>query len=90
LTQQKPYVEKLSSYECGFEPYENARHVIDVKFVLTAILFIVFDIEIMFLVPWTTGICKLDLLSFWSMIDFIIELMIGLFYVYCVKALDWD
>ena len=48
---QKPETEKLSTYECGFEPYEDARHTFDVKFYLIAILFIVFDIETMFLIP---------------------------------------
>jgi NADH-quinone oxidoreductase subunit A len=55
-----------------------------------AILFIIFDIEIMFLIPWCVSISKLDLLGFWSMIDFLIELGIGFFYVWYVKALDWD
>ena len=51
LAVQKPETEKLSTYECGFEPYEDARHTFDVKFYLIAILFIVFDIETMFLIP---------------------------------------
>ena len=51
LAVQKPETEKLSTYECGFEPYEDARHTFDVKFYLIAILFIVFDIETMFLLP---------------------------------------
>lgn len=51
LAIQNPEIEKLSSYECGFEPYEDARHVFDVKFYLVSILFIVFDIETMFLIP---------------------------------------
>jgi NADH-quinone oxidoreductase subunit A len=53
LTSQKPESEKLSSYECGFEPYEDTRHKFDVKFCLVAILFILFDIEVMFLLPWS-------------------------------------
>jgi len=51
LAVQKPETEKLSTYECGFEPYEDARHTFDVQFYLIAILFIVFDIETMFLIP---------------------------------------
>jgi len=50
---QKPETEKLSSYECGFEPYEDARNTFDIKFYLVAILFIVFDIETMYLFPWS-------------------------------------
>ena len=48
LTSQKPESEKLSSYECGFEPYEDTRNKFDVKFCLVAILFILFDIEVVF------------------------------------------
>lgn len=90
LARQNPDAEKLSSYECGFEPYEDTRHVFDVKFCVIAILFIIFDIEIMFLIPWCVSISKLDLLGFWSMIDFLIELGIGFFYVWYVNALSWD
>ena len=89
LVKQKPEVEKLSAYECGFEPYEDSRHTFQVRFCVIAILFIIFDIEIMFLIPWCVSIAKLDLLGFWSMIDFLIELGIGFFYVWYVKALDW-
>jgi NADH-quinone oxidoreductase subunit A len=90
LARQNPDSEKLSAYECGFEPYEDTRHTFDVKFCVIAILFIIFDIEIMFLIPWCVSISKLDLLGFWTMIDFLIELGVGFFYVWYVKALDWD
>lgn len=90
LARQNPEAEKLSAYECGFEPYEDARHTFDIKFCVIAILFIIFDIEIMFLIPWCVSISKLDLLGFWSMIDFLIELGIGFFYVWYVNALNWD
>ena len=85
---QNPETEKLSSYECGFEPYEDARHTFDVKFYLVAILFIVFDIETMFLIPWTNVLAQLDIVGFWSMIDFMSELGVGYVYIYCVGALD--
>ena len=90
LVKQNPEVEKLSAYECGFEPYEDSRHTFDIRFCVIAILFIIFDIEVMFLIPWCVSIAKLDLLGFWSMMDFIFELGIGFFYVWYVKALDWD
>ena len=85
---QNPETEKLSSYECGFEPYEDARHTFDVKFYLVAILFIVFDIETMFLIPWTNVLGQLDTVGFWSMIDFMFELGIGYVYIYCIGALN--
>jgi NADH-quinone oxidoreductase subunit A len=90
LAVQNPDSEKLSAYECGFEPYEDTRHTFDVKFCVIAILFIIFDIEVMFLIPWCISVSKLDLLGFWSMIDFIFELGVGFFYVWYVKALEWD
>ena len=89
LAKQNPETEKLSAYECGFEPYEDTRHTFDIRFCVIAILFIIFDIEIMFLIPWSVSISKLDLLGFWSMIDFLFELGVGFFYVWYVKALDW-
>nr|YP_009485486.1 NADH dehydrogenase subunit 3 [Melosira undulata]AVR57550.1 NADH dehydrogenase subunit 3 [Melosira undulata] len=89
LVIQKPETEKLSSYECGFEPYEDARHQFDVKFYLVAILFIIFDIEAMYLYPWCLSISQLNLTGFWAMIDFIIELAIGFMYIWLIGALNW-
>jgi NADH-quinone oxidoreductase subunit A len=89
LTSQKPEAEKLSSYECGFEPYEDTRHKFDVKFCIIAILFIIFDIEVMFLFPWCITVSQLNLLGFWSMIDFLLELGIGFVYVWKMQALEW-
>ena len=90
LAVQNPETEKLSSYECGFEPYEDARNIFDVKFYIVAILFIIFDIETMFLLPWSMSISQLDILGFWSMIDFIIELGVGFIYIWFIGALEWD
>jgi len=90
LSVQNPDTEKLSTYECGFEPYEDARNIFDVKFYIVAILFILFDIEAMFLLPWSVSISQLSTLGFWSMIDFIIELGVGFVYVWYVGALEWD
>lgn len=90
VARQIPESEKLSAYECGFEPYEDTRHTFDIRFCVIAILFILFDIEIMFLIPWCVSVSKLDLVGFWSMVDFLIELGVGFFYIWYVKALDWD
>lgn len=90
LARQNPDVEKLSAYECGFEPYEDARQAFDVKFFVTAILFIVFDVEIMFLTPWCILVSKLDPISYWAMMDFLLELGVGYFYVWYANALDWS
>ena len=52
---QKPYAEKLSAYECGFEAFDDARRRFDVRFYLVAILFIIFDLEVAFLFPWRSA-----------------------------------
>ena len=90
LAIQNPETEKLSSYECGFEPYEDARNSFDVKFYLIAILFIVFDIETMFLLPWSISLSHLSSLGYWSMIDFIIELGVGFTYIWYLGVLEWE
>lgn len=90
LAIQNPETEKLSSYECGFEPYEDARHQFDIKFYLVAILFIVFDIEAMFIYPWCVTVSQISITGFWSIIDFIIELTIGFIYIWVIGALNWD
>lgn len=90
LVLEDPDSEKLSTYECGYEPYDNSRHIFNIRFFLIAILFVIFDIEILFLIPWCITISKLNLLSFWSAIDFIFELGIGFFYVWYNNSLDWE
>lgn len=90
LSVQNPETEKLSSYECGFEPYEDARHKFSVNFYIVAILFIVFDIEAMYLFPWSITLSNLDISGFWAMIDFVIELGVGFIYVLYMNALDWE
>tara|TARA_B110000908_G_scaffold19390_1_gene21810 strand:- start:57 stop:446 length:390 start_codon:yes stop_codon:yes gene_type:complete len=90
LSVQNPETEKLSVYECGFEPYEDARNIFDVKFYLVAILFIIFDIETMFLLPWSISLAQLNNLGFWAMIDFILELGVGFVYVWYLGALEWS
>jgi NADH:ubiquinone oxidoreductase subunit 3 (subunit A) len=81
FVKQNPEPDKLSAYECGFEPLEGTRHAFDIKFCVIAILFLLFDIELTFIVPWCVSVSKMDLLSFWSMLDFILELCVGFFYV---------
>jgi NADH-quinone oxidoreductase subunit A len=80
--------EKLSTYECGFEPFEDARNTFDIKFYLIAILFIIFDIEVAFLFPWAVTFNYIGSLGFWIIVDFLIELVIGYIYVWKKGALD--
>ena len=72
---QNPDAEKISAYECGFDPYEDARNSFDVRFYLVAILFIIFDLEAMFFFPWAITLSANQFISFWGMIDFIIEFL---------------
>lgn len=85
-----PDVEKVSAYECGFDPYEDARNVFDVRFYLVAILFIIFDLEAVFFFPWCVSLSFLNIEGLWGMFDFIIELLVGYYYVWEVGALDWE
>ena len=87
---ESPDLEKLSTYECGYEAYGNARHIFNIRFFLVAILFVLFDIEILFLLPWCVIISKINLLGFWAVIDFIFELGIGFFYVWYSNSIDWQ
>lgn len=90
LSNPKPDLEKLSAYERVFEPYEDSRHRFDVKFCVIGILFIMFDIEIMFLFPWCVTLSQSNLLGFWAMIDFMLELSVAFIYVWAMGALEWD
>ena len=90
LVTQSPETEKLSTYECGFEPYGDTRNQYNIRFYIIAILFILFDIEIIFMLPWCTSISQLNLLSFWSMVEFLLELGIGFIYAWSVNAIEWS
>ena len=73
LSPKKPDPEKLSAYECGFEPFEDSRMEFDVRFYLVAILFIIFDLEIAFLFPWAISLGNIGLLGFSSMMIFLLN-----------------
>lgn len=82
--------EKVSPYECGFEPFENARVRFDVRFYLIAILFIIFDLEIAFLLPWSIVFVTLNWMAFFAMIFFLIILVVGFIYEWKKGALEWE
>ena len=77
---KKPDPEKLSTYECGFEPFSDSRIQFDVRFYLVAILFIIFDLEIAFLFPWAISLSNIGQLGFWSMMVFLMILTVGFVY----------
>lgn len=90
LIYQKPDSEKLSIYECGYETYDNTRNNFNINFYLIAVFFIIFDIEILYLIPWCLTISECNLLNFWSMLDFIFELNLGFFYIWYNNSLNWE
>ena len=90
IARQKPDREKLSAYECGFEPFEDARIKFDVRFYLVAILFIIFDLEVAFLFPWAVSLGDIGIFGFWSMVVFLGILTIGFVYEWRRGALEWE
>jgi NADH:ubiquinone oxidoreductase subunit 3 (subunit A) len=81
-------VEKLSAYECGFEPFDDARTYFDIKFYLIALLFLLFDIEVLFLFPWSISLSCIGFFGYWLMIEFIFELTLGYVYAWKIGVLD--
>lgn len=77
---QESDIEKISAYECGFQPFEDARNKFDVKYYLVAILFILFDLELMFFVPWSISLRTLGMFGYVSMLVFLIVLTVGFYY----------
>jgi len=88
MAKQSGGVEKLSAYECGFEPFDDARTHFDVKFYLIALLFLLFDIEVLFLFPWSVSLGCLGFFGYWLMIEFLIELTLGYIYAWKIGVLD--
>jgi NADH-quinone oxidoreductase subunit A len=85
-----PDTEKLSSYECGFAPFDDARMKFDIRFYLVSLLFIIFDLEVAFLFPWAVAFHDIGAFGFWSMILFLAVLTIGFIYEWNKGALEWD
>ena len=90
LGPHRPDSEKLSPYECGFEAFEDSRMKFDVRYYLVAILFIIFDLEIAFLVPWAISLDAVGLFGFASMAVFLGILVIGFVYEWKKGALEWE
>ena len=81
---------KLSPYECGFDPFEDARIPFDVRYYLVAILFIIFDLEIAFLFPWAVSLNEIGIDGIIAMGIFLLVLVIGFIYEWKKGALEWD
>ena len=90
LGPNRPYDEKLSPYECGFEAFGDTRMKFDVRYYLVAILFIMFDLEIAFLFPWAIANGTVGMVGFWTVMVFLCILTVGFIYEWKKGALDWE
>jgi len=90
LGPKNPTEEKLSTYESGMEPIGTARERFSVKFYLVAVLFIIFDVEVVFLYPWAVNFRMLGLYGYVVMFIFIATLLLGFLYVWRKGALEWN
>ncbi len=86
---RRPTAAKMSPYECGMTPVGDARGRFSVKFYLVAMLFILFDVEAVFLYPWAVILRDLKMFGFWEMLVYIGIMLVGFFYVWKKGALDW-
>lgn len=87
LSQVQTDNEKVSPYECGFEPLGDTRQKFDISFYLIAILFIIFDLEVVFVLPFASVIHNVSFLGFWITIIFLIILTIGFVYEFITGAI---
>jgi NADH-quinone oxidoreductase subunit A len=91
LVQPKyPEPEKLSAYECGSEPFSDARMPFPVRYYIFAMLFVIFDIEVIFLYPWAVTFDKLGLIGLVEMLIFIALFLVAYIYAWRKGALEWD
>jgi NADH:ubiquinone oxidoreductase subunit 3 (subunit A) len=80
--------EKISPYECGFNPFEDSRNQFDISFYLIGILFIIFDLEVSFLFPWVLALNHVEIFGFLAMLVFLVVLTIGFIYEWFNGVLD--
>lgn len=90
LGPRRPDSEKLSPYECGFEAFEDTRMKFDVRFYLVAILFIIFDLEIAFFIPWAVVLDKIGMVGIIAMTLFVLLLVVGFLVEWKRGALEWE
>lgn len=85
-----PDSEKVSTYECGFNAFDDSRMKFDVRFYLVAILFIIFDLEVAFLFPYAVSIGEVGVYGWVVVMLFLTELLVGFKYAWDKGALDWE
>ncbi len=87
---RRPTTQKDLPFECGVDPVGSPRSRIPVKFFLVALLFLIFDVETIFIYPWAVLFRRLGLFGFIEMAVFMLMLLLGLFYVWKKGALEWE
>src|SRR5229473_4525090 len=91
LVQPKyPEPEKLTTYECGSEPFSDARMPFPVRYYIIAMLFVIFDIEIVFIYPWAIAFNRIGVIGMVEMLIFIALFVVGYVYAWKKGALEWD
>lgn len=90
LGQHKANKVKMSPYECGVDPIGDVKQRFSVKFYLVAMLFILFDVEVVFMYPWAVLLRELKMFGFWEMLVYMGVVLVGLVYIWKKGALDWN
>lgn len=90
LSPQETNTEKLSVYECGFDPFESARIKFDIQFYILAILFIIFDIELVYFIPWVLMLTELGVFAYGIILSFFLVIVLGFYYEWLKNALEWN
>jgi NADH-quinone oxidoreductase subunit A len=87
---RRPTRAKMSPYECGVTPVGDARGRFSVRFYLVAMLFILFDVEAVFLYPWAVVLRELKMFGFYEMLVYIVIVLVGLFYIWKKGVIEWN
>lgn len=90
VVHQENYQEKISAYECGFEPFEDRLAQFEIRYYLLAILFLIFDLEIVYMLPWLVALPYLGHYAIMSMLVFFFFLIVGFYYEWLMGGLEWD
>jgi len=90
LRPHRPYPSKLTTYECGESPIGDTRVRFNIRFYVVALIFLIFDVEVVFLFPWATVYKNLGWFAFLEMLVFLVILLVGYAYVWRKGDLDWD
>ncbi len=89
INKLRPYASKNAPYECGIDPISNTKKPFEIQFYIVAMIFLIFDLEIAFLVPWILNIKSLGIVGLLGMLSFFGIISVSLIYEYRKGAMDW-